>query len=300
MTLFKHIQRLPQMLRALCLLALCVLTPTVAIAETANKPSAAESAGSAESVEKVAIITGSSHGLGYELTKLAMAQNMKLVLVDIRPEISEQIASEYRKAGGEAIVLAIDLAKPELRALIAAEAMATFGRVDYLFNNAGYSYIAGPGDLDLAEAKRNFEVNYWAYVDLAQRVLPIMTEQKSGVIVNIASILGFTPANAQLATYSANKHALAGYFLSLAPTLKKQGVDVKVVFPAGMRTKIFQHAVGEDLDRSRDPAAAWEHPSIVAGEIFEQLHDGQAMQFPSVASDRARAYLRALQAKLKL
>ena len=252
----------------------------------------------ANAAGKVAIITGSSHGLGYELTQLAMSQQMKLVLVDMRPEASEQMAAKYREAGGEAIVLAMDLAKPELRPLIVAEAVAAFGRVDYLFNNAGYSYIAGPDDLDLDEAKRNFEVNYWAYVDLAQRVLPVMADQKSGVIVNIGSILGFTPANAQLATYSANKHALAGYFLSIAPALKQQGIDVKVVFPAGMRTKIFQHAVGNNLDRSKDPAATWEDPSVVAGEIFAQLHDGEAMQFPSVAEDRAKAYLRALGAKL--
>lgn len=290
MTQLMNIRRFQSLLRLFALLAFWALAPVAAIAEPAE---------SVEPGGKVAIITGSSHGLGHELTKLAMAQNMKLVLVDMRPELSEQIAKNYRKDGGEAIVLAIDLAKPEQRPLIVAEAVAAFGRVDYLFNNAGYSYIAGPVDLDLAEAKRNFEVNYWAYVDLAQRVLPVMSKQQSGVIVNIGSILGFTPANAQLATYSANKHALAGYFLSLAPTLKKQGVEVKVVFPAGMRTKIFQHAVGENLDRSQDPAAAWEHPSIVAGEIFEQLHDGRAMQFPSVASDRARAYVKALQAGLK-
>ncbi len=247
-----------------------------------------------EGVQKVAVITGSSSGLGAELTKLAMAEGMDLLLVDIRPEGSQQLAQQYRANGGRVEVLAVDLAKTESRAQVIAAAVEQFGRIDYLFNNAGYSYITSVADHDLAEAHRNFEVNYWAYVDLAQRAAPIMEQQGGGVIVNISSILGFTPASPQLAVYSANKHALVGFFLSAAPEFKQKGIAVKVVMPAGMRTDIFKNAVGKDLDRSQDPAAEWEHPSVVAGEIFAEMHNGRTAQFPSVAQKRAKSFVKML------
>ena len=244
--------------------------------------------------KKVAIITGSSSGLGYELTKLAMVENMRVVLVDVNPAPSEAIAAKYRQQGGQALVLEVDLAKPALRSDIVEKALAAYGRVDYLFNNAGYAYLASLADHDMAEARRLFEVNYWAYIDLAQQVLPVMQKQNSGVIVNIGSILGFIPSGLEHGVYAATKHALVGFFQATAAELKDSNVKIKIVFPAGMKTNIYRNAVGKNVEKVRNRADDWESPSIVAGEIFQQLHNGELLQFPSVAKDIRRRYIEAL------
>ena len=74
---------------------------------------------------------------------------------------------------------------------------------------------------------------------------------------------------------------------------------MKLVFPAGMRTKIFQSAVGKNLDKSVDMAANWEPPVVVASEIFENLHDGELYQYPSRAGWVRKQYIKAVSAEAK-
>jgi len=238
---------------------------------------------------RVALITGSSSGLGMELAKLAAGRGMKLVLVDMRPEVSEAFARNYREQGGEAVVVALDLADPARRGAAIEAARERFGHVDFLFNNAGYAYLTGFAAQDLAQAHHQFEVNYWAYVDLAQRVLPLMRPQ-GGYIVNVSSILGTVAAPPQYGIYSATKHALMGSFQAAAPELAAQGIRVKVVCPAGMRTGIAEHAVGENLDREamQRVVDGWEPPENVAREIFDRLDEPEVVMFPTLAGQRMR------------
>lgn len=243
---------------------------------------------------KVAIITGSSSGLGYELTKLAMADNMQLVLVDINPAQSETIAKQYRQQGGQAIVLTADLADPAQRPQVIDKTIQTFQRVDYLFNNAGYSYLTTLADHDMDEAHRLFEVNYWAYVDLAQRALPHMLKQKSGNIINTASVLGVIPSSAQLGVYAASKHALVGFFQAVNNELADTGVDVKLVCPGGMKTNILVNATGKYVEQVQHLDDNWEPPTKVANEIFAQKDNGELLQFPSVAKAMRAQYLEGL------
>ena len=243
---------------------------------------------------KVAIITGSSSGVGYEMTQQAMARGMHLVLADINPAPSEQMAAAYRARGGRAIVVEVDLAIAAQRPAVIDRAVEEFGRIDYLFNNAGYAYVTSLANHDMAQAKRLFEVNYWAYVDLAQRAVPIMKQQKSGVIINISSYLGIAPASPLLGVYAASKHALMGFFQSVDAELEGTGVDIKLVSPAGMKTNIITNAVGQDAAKVQGGDQDWEPPAKVVKEIFEQLDDGELLQFPSVAKGYREQYLKSL------
>lgn len=220
---------------------------------------------------QVAIITGSSHGLGNELAKLGAEKGMKLVLVDMRPEESEELAAQIREGGGHAIVVEADLARAEQRPAIIEAAMDEYGRVDYLFNNAGYSYLATLEQMDLDQAHRLFEVNYWAYADLAQRVIPIMRKQGGGTIVNVSSILGMRPAPPGLGHYAASKHALHGLFQTVAQEVDEDNINVFLAAPGGMKTKISQHSTGPMADPENDRAANWEDPAIAAKDIFERM-----------------------------
>ncbi|WP_052185322.1 SDR family NAD(P)-dependent oxidoreductase [Halopseudomonas pelagia] len=229
---------------------------------------------------KVAVITGSSYGLGRELALLGASEGMKLVLVDRRPEASEALAEQIRSQGGEAVFVEVDLAQAEQRPRVIEEAMEAFGGIDYLFNNAGYSYLATLEQMDMEQAKDMFEVNYWAYADLAQRVIPVMRKQGGGTILNVSSILGMSAAPPGLGHYAGNKHALHGLFQSAAQELKVDNIKVFIAAPAGMRTKISQHSVGPLANPENDRAADWEDPAIAARDIFDNIQGDKVIFNP--------------------
>ncbi|MFW6093522.1 MAG: SDR family NAD(P)-dependent oxidoreductase [Pseudomonadota bacterium] len=229
---------------------------------------------------RVAVITGSSSGLGRELAAIAAERGMKLVLADIDPAPSEAFAAEVEDAGGEAVAVEVDLARAGQRGRVIDAAVERFGGVDYLFNNAGYSYLATLEQMDPEQAHHLFEVNYWAYVDLAQRVIPIMKEQGSGHILNVASILGHVPGSPGLGHYAATKHALVGMFQVVAEELEPHGIKVQIASPGGMRTNIARNAVGPLAEASRDRADDWEDPAVPARDIFEMMRTDAVVFHP--------------------
>lgn len=228
---------------------------------------------------KVAIITGTSHGLGRELALLGAKEGMRLVLVDMRPVPSEELAQQIRTQGGEAVVVDADLADPQQRPQVIESAMEHYGRIDYLFNNAGYSYLATLEQMDMGQAKHMFEVNYWAYADLTQRVIPIMREQGGGTILNVSSILGMRAAPSGLGHYAGSKQAIHGLFQSVAVELEEDNIKVFIAAPGGMRTHIGKHSVGP-LVSEEDRAADWEDPAVPARDIFEMIRGNEVVFNP--------------------
>jgi len=229
---------------------------------------------------QVAVITGSSHGLGLELAKIAASKKMKLVLADIRPEGSKALAESIKKSGGEAIVVEVDLAIAEQRPRVIDAAMKQYGRIDFLFNNAGYNYIANLEQIDLVEAHRLFEVNYWAYLDLAQRAIAVMKKQGAGTIVNTASIMGHSPGMASNSQYSATKHAVVALFQAVEQEVKPYGIRIRIASPGGMRTNIAKFSVGPGAEGRRNRADNWEHPEVAARDIFEQIPGNELVIYP--------------------
>jgi NAD(P)-dependent dehydrogenase (short-subunit alcohol dehydrogenase family) len=235
--------------------------------------------------DKVAIITGTSSGLGLELAKLGAEKGMKLVLVDVDPPGSVELADRINAEGGEAIFVHADLAEHEDRSKVVNAARDRFERIDYLMNNAGYIYSARLDQMDLNEAHRLFEVNYWAYVDLANQVIPLMKEQGSGTILNVSSILGLIPGSEGQGHYAATKHALMGMFQTAAKELAPHGIKVFVAAPGGMQTDIAKNAVGPLADERRDRAEDWQDPAIPARDIFEAMQGDEVVFRPGYIGD---------------
>lgn len=238
---------------------------------------------------RVIIITGTSSGLGRELAAIAIDRGMRLVLADKDPGPSEAMAAAVREAGGDAVFVEVDLADPAQRGRVVDAAMEAYGRIDYLFNNAGYSYLALLEQMDAEMAHHLFEVNYWAYVDLAQRVVPIMREQGGGTIMNVASILGVRPGPPGLGHYAATKHALVGMFQVAARELASDGIRVFVAAPAGMRTNIARNSTGPLADGGRDRADDWEDPAIPAADIFELIQGDEVVIYPGYIGEAVAA-----------
>ena len=237
-------------------------------------------------ITPVALITGSSYGLGKELTQRAVANGWRVALVDIRPEPSVAALEAIREAGGEAIFFEVDLADPEQRAGLVSKVVASFGRVDYLFNNAGYAYLATLEQMTQANAKHLFEVNYWAYADLAQQVIPVMRAQGGGTILNVSSILGMRAAAAGFGHYSASKHALHGLFQAVMAEVSDENIKVLIAAPGGMRTHVGKHSVGPLVQPGSDRAASWEDPAVAANDIFERLSGESGIFNPGAVGRR--------------
>lgn len=237
----------------------------------------------------VAIITGSSYGLGKELTQRAVANGWRVALVDIRPGPSLDTVEAIRKAGGEAVFFEVDLAQPSQRAGLASKVLDSFGRIDYLFNNAGYAYLATLEQMTQADAKRLFEVNYWAYADLAQQVIPVMRAQGGGTILNVSSILGMRAAGAGFGHYSASKHALHGLFQAVMAEVADANIKVLIAAPGGMRTHVGKHSVGPLVAPGSDRAANWEDPAIAADDIFARLAGESGIFNPGAVGRRMQS-----------
>jgi NAD(P)-dependent dehydrogenase (short-subunit alcohol dehydrogenase family) len=126
-------------------------------------------------------------------------------------------------------------------------------------------------------------VNYWAYLDLAQRVIPIMKRQRGGTILNVASVLGHTSASPGLGHYAATKHALVGLFEAAADELRPAGIKVFIASPGGMRTNIMKNAVGPLADQWRNRGSAWGSPAAAAKDIFEKIQGDDVVFYPGRA-----------------
>lgn len=114
-------------------------------------------------------------------------------------------------------------------------AVKKFGRIDVLVNNAGLGYFGTFEESDLKDAKYMFDVNVWGLVDMTRQVLPIMRQQKSGVIVNFSSIGGLY-SFPTLSFYHGTKYAVEGITESIAKEVKDLGIKTMLVEPSGFRT----------------------------------------------------------------
>ena len=178
------------------------------------------------------LITGCSTGFGRELAKLVLARGWRAVITARDPSKLADIAEGH---GERALVLPLDVTqRPQIEKVV-AEAKKRFGRIDTLVNNAGYGYLAAIEEGEDAAVRAMFETNVFGLIDMTKAVLPIMREQRSGLIVNVSSIGGLT-SFAATGYYHGTKYAVEGISESLATEVKPLGIDVLIVEPGPFRT----------------------------------------------------------------
>jgi NADP-dependent 3-hydroxy acid dehydrogenase YdfG len=191
-------------------------------------------------LDKVAIVTGASSGIGRE-TALALAREGACVaLAARREEALHELAQEIEKLGQKALVLQTDVTQQEQVDALVQEVLNQWGRVDILIANAG-EYIRGPVmELEPADLQRSLDVNYFGGVYCIKAVLPHMLAQKSGHIVAVTSMdgkIGLPPD----APYVSAKFALTGFLEVLRQEVSDQGVTVTNVLPGRVDTVMIEH-----------------------------------------------------------
>ncbi|MEJ7830487.1 MAG: oxidoreductase, partial [Segetibacter sp.] len=183
-------------------------------------------------MSKVWLITGCSTGFGRELATNALEAGHKVVVTARNPKDIRDIVSKFADAS---IAVKLDVTNPEDIKSSVQQSMEKFGRIDVLVNNAGIGYFGAIEESEEDEVRRMFEINFFGLANMTKEVLPIMRKQKSGHIVNIASIGGLVSFPA-VGFYNATKYAVDGLSESLAKETKPLGIKVTVIAPSGFRT----------------------------------------------------------------
>ncbi|MFI1157874.1 SDR family oxidoreductase [Streptomyces sioyaensis] len=200
---------------------------------------------------KVALVTGASRGIGYGIAEALVARGDRVVITGRNEDALKEAAE---KLGADRVLGVAGKAHDEAHQAVAVErAMETFGRVDYLVNNAGTNPVFGPiADLDLGVARKVFETNVVSALGFAQRTWHAWQKDNGGAIVNIASIAGLAPSPF-IGAYGISKAAMVNLTLQLAHEFAP-GVRVNSIAPAVIKTK-FAAALYEN--REEEAAAGY-------------------------------------------
>lgn len=195
---------------------------------------------------QVAIVTGAGQGIGKAIAQRLSADGMKLVLVDLQGEAVARVAEEIRAGGGEALALPLNMLLVEDRQRMIDTALTAFHRLDALVNNAGVQRIALPLDVDEAHWDLIMNVNAKAVYFSCQLALEHMIEQRSGRIVNMASIAGKMASTIYHPIYNVSKAAVLAMTKTLALYSAEYGVRVNAVCPGIIETPM-QHVVDQSI-----------------------------------------------------
>jgi len=186
------------------------------------------------------LVTGASSGIG-EATALAFARSgARLALCARRFDRLQAVAQRCRAAGSpEVVVRRADVSRPAEARGFVASALSSFDRVDVLVNNAGVGWRGRFQDMPESELIGLLHTNVVGAMTTIHAALPAMLEANEGVIVNVASVVGFR-AMPYSAVYSASKHALVGLSHALRGELSGTGVTVCTVYPSTTDTEFFR------------------------------------------------------------
>lgn len=181
---------------------------------------------------KVWFITGSSRGLGRSLTESVLRSGDKVVATARNISQLEELVTEF---GAQIYPVALDVTDYEQVYHVVADAVAHFGRIDVLVNNAGFGVIGAAEAYTEEQVRSQLETNLYAPIEITRAVLPYMRKQGGGRILQISSI-GGRVGNPGLTMYQAAKFGLGGFTEALAKEVASLGIYVTSVEPGGFRT----------------------------------------------------------------
>lgn len=226
--------------------------------------------------DKVAIVTGSARGIGFAIAQVLAEEGAKVVISDLAMSSGEESAKQLQEQGNQAIFIPCDIAKREEVNALFSNALAHFGAIDVLVNNAGINRDGMLHKLTEDDWDKVIDINLKGTFNCMQEAAKLMREQGSGRIVNIssASWLG----NVGQANYAASKAGVIGLTKTACRELARKGVTVNAICPGFI-----------DTDMTRGvPEKVWDImiSKIPAGFAGDPRDIGQCVAF--LASDKAR------------
>jgi len=212
-------------------------------------------------MSKVWLVTGSASGLGRNIAEAVLASGDRLVATARDPRRLEDLREKH---GDRVRTAALDVADEDAALAAVQAALAAFGRLDVVVNNAGYGDVAPFEQLSTERFKGVMDTNFYGVVNVTRAAVPVMRKQKSGCILQISSVGGRLALPGSTA-YHAAKWAVGGFTESLAQEVAPFGVKVCALEPGGMRTNWGARAHKDVPDLLPDY-----EPSV--GAIVKALH----------------------------
>jgi len=251
-------------------------------------------------MEKVALVTGSSSGIGLE-TVLALARDGYHTFASMRNTTKAgELENAAKKENIPIEVIELDVDKEESIVSGIKKIIEESGRLDVLVNNAGYGQFGCTEDISVEDFRKQFETNFFSVVRIIQEVAPIMRNQNSGIIVNISSVAGRMGLPGSPA-YISSKFALEGFGECLRYELGQFGIKTTLIEPGVIKTNFFESMKIPDSKTDPKYKQLTDHihsglkmmvelgtpPSQVADVIIKAIHDEEMLPRYIVGTDAA-------------
>ena len=216
----------------------------------------------------LAIVTGASTGIGYELAKLCAENGHDLVIAADQAKIHEA-ANDFRALGAEVEAIEADLST--LDGVDKVYAAARGRPVDVLMANAGHGLGHGFLDQDFADARHVVDTNITGTIYLIQKVARDMVARRQGRILITGSIAGFMPGSFQ-AVYNGTKAFINSFAFALRNEIKDSGVTVTDLMPGATETEFFDRA---DMEDTKVGSGKKDDPAMVAKVGWDAMMNGE-------------------------
>jgi short-subunit dehydrogenase len=212
---------------------------------------------------KVVVVTGASMGIGEAIAKLFAGQGASVVLLS-RDSSRAEAARNRIGFPDRTAAFSCDVRHSEEIDRVIGLTLHHFHRIDVWINNAGHGLLDSFSQMDIAACHEMFETNFFGAVTAMQKIIPVMTQQGGGTIINISSVAGHIPLPFH-AAYSATKFALNAIGKAARVELRKSGIHVLTVCPGYVRTAFGENAVrGHELKKVRPNSVRGISPDRVA------------------------------------
>ncbi len=199
---------------------------------------------------KVVLITGASSGFGANAARLFAKEGCRVIVSARRMDRLKAVAEEIIAAGGDAAVIQLDVTEQAQVEEVVHTIIDNYGRIDILFNNAGFGRLDWLENLD-AERDINAQiaVNLTGLIQVARTVLPYMIRQRSGHIINMSSVAGWI-APPTYSIYATTKFGVRAFTEALRREVRHLGIRVSGIYPGTATTEFGQHTGNSTVKRS--------------------------------------------------
>jgi 3-oxoacyl-[acyl-carrier protein] reductase len=227
--------------------------------------------------DKVAIITGSTQGIGKATAKLFAKEGAKVVICSRDTHLIEEVVDELKATGAQAIGFSVDVSNREQVDIMVSEVIKEYGKIDVLVNNAGITSDSMFKSMTEEQFDKVININLKGVFNCSQSVLPHMSEQGKGVILNASSVVGLY-GNIGQTNYAATKWGVIGMTKSWAKELGRKGIRVNAVAPGFIITPMTDKVPDKVLDTMKEKS-----PLQKLGDV-----DDIAYAYLYLASDEAK------------
>jgi short-subunit dehydrogenase len=246
---------------------------------------------------KVAVVTGSSSGIGFETSLLLARKGFSTYATMRNLNKSQKINDITEKENLPLKVLQLDVTDDKSVKDAIRQIKDESSRIDVLVNNAGYGLMGALDDLSIDEFKSQFETNFFGVIRVTKEVIPIMRNQKNGNIINVSSVGGKIgiPLNS---AYISSKFALEGLSESMRYELEQFGIDVILIEPGVVKTNFFENA---DVIVNNNTSTTTNNKTSVYSQLTQKLFEGFEPMLKSnsssLPSDVAEIIYQAIESK---